>query len=67
MLDIARVNRKPCGVTNMIQTIQTYLHTTPARIWQKPWLFHTTKNFEWLGIQLAVENKDIFWNSIFSR
>ena len=27
----------------------------------------TTKNFEWLGIQLAVENKDIFWNSIFSR
>ena len=25
----------------------------------------TTKKFEWLGIQRAVENKDVSWNSRF--
>ena len=27
----------------------------------------TTKKFEWLGIQCAVENKDVSWNNTFSR
>ena len=25
------------------------------------------QKFEWLGIQCAVENKDVSWNSAFSR
>ena len=28
---------------------------------------YTPKKFEWLGIQRAVENKDVSWNSAFSR
>ena len=28
---------------------------------------YTTKKFEWFGIQRAVGNKDVSWNSAFSR
>ena len=27
----------------------------------------TTKKFEWVGIKRAVKNKDVSWNSAFSR
>ena len=56
---------KPCGVLKIIQIFQAHLHMTSTGIWQKPTF--RWKKFEWLGIQLAVENKDASWNNAFSR
>ena len=61
---------KPCGVWKMIQVFQAHLHMTSAGIWENPWEKPSTctmKKFEWLGIQSALENKDVSWDSSLSR
>ena len=49
----------------MIQVFQAEIG-----IWEKPGEKPSTctmKKFEWLGIQSALENKDVSWDSSLSR
>ena len=67
MLDTARVNRKTEWLFE--KWFRYYKHIF---IWLQLGFGKgfdsstcTTKKFEWIGLQHAVENKDVFWNSAF--
>ena len=63
MLHTARVNGKTVWCLKNdsgISSISSYDFSLGSSTW-------TTKKFEWLCIQRAVENKDVSWNSSFSR